>query len=414
MATKMGTPDQVSADGLRAAAADQAAAMIAFAQRAIRTPSPSGDERAVAELTADEMRSLGYDDVWTDRAGNVVGAIRGGASGPSVQFNAHLDHVSPGNERLWSRPPYGGVIDGGILYGRGASDVKGAMATQVHLAPVLRAAGRRPTGDVYVVGVVLEEVGGFGSRLLAEEMPTDLAVLAEATDNQLCRGHRGRTFLRVTFTGLSTHASAPERGRNPHFAAARFLLGVERLAMVSDPTFGGSSVAPTLSETDQTSGNVTPGSVSVYLDWRNVPGEDEAAILRKLAPLVGAAAGAVDGVTGELAAVGRPVTTYTGLSDTMPPTRGYAVGADDPAVVVARETLGAALGRPVTVGTWTFATDGGHLAHHGITTIGFAPGEERHAHTIHDQVSLAKMEEALLGNAALALGLTAMTDGGAP
>lgn len=414
MATKMGAPTRTSGDGLRAIAGGQVAAMIAFAQRAIQTPSLPGDERAMAGLTANEMRSLGYDDVWIDRAGNVVGAIRGRGTGPSVQFNAHLDHVSPGDERLWPRPPYEGVIEGGVLYGRGASDVKGAMAAQVHLAPVLRAARRRPAGDVYVVGVVLEEVGGFGSRLLAEEMPTDIAVLAEATDNQLCRGHRGRTFLRVTFTGLSTHASAPDRGRNPHFALARFLLGVEGMAMVSDPTLGGSSVAPTLSETDQTSGNVTPGSVSVYLDWRNVPGEDEAAILRKLAPLVEAAAGAVDGVTGEVEAVGRPVTTYTGLSDTMPPTRGYAMGADHPAVTAAREALAAALERPIAVGTWTFATDGGHLAHHGITTIGFAPGEERHAHTIHDQVSLAKMEEALLGNAALALGLTAMTDGDAP
>ncbi|GIW04653.1 MAG: hypothetical protein KatS3mg059_1273 [Thermomicrobiales bacterium] len=76
-------------------------------------------------------------------------------------------------------------------------------------------------------------------------------------------------------------------------------------------------------------------------------------------------------------------------------------------LLTAQATLESLLGRPVPVSTWTFATDGGHLARHGITTIGFAPGEERFAHTIYDQISLHKMTEALAGNAALACALTA-------
>ncbi len=178
--------------------------------------------------------------------------------------------------------------------------------------------------------------------------------------------------------------------------------------MVTHPTFGGSSVAPTLIETDQTSGNVTPGTVSLYLDWRNVPTEGINDICSRLEPILRAAEADVPGVTGTLEAVGRPVQSYTGLSATMPPTRGFETEADEPALISAQQCLQNVLGRRVDVGTWTFATDGGHLAHHGITTIGFAPGEERFAHTIHDQVDLGKMREALVGNAALALALTAL------
>jgi putative selenium metabolism hydrolase len=406
MDTARSTPAAERLPALRAATEQFAARMIGFAQRLVQTPSLPGEEREIAELTVGELRVLGYDDVWIDRAGNAIGVLRGTGGGPSVQFNAHLDHVSPGDHALWPRPPFGGIVEDGVLYGRGASDVKGAMATQVYLVPVLKEAGLRPTGDVYVVGVVLEEVGGYGSAVLAREAPTDVAVLAEATNNGLRRGHRGRTFVQVRFTGLSVHASAPERGHNPHYAAARFLLRLESLPMVKDATFGGSSVAPTLIETDQTSGNVTPGTIDLYLDWRNVPGESAERILAKLAPLARAVEAEVAGISIGLDVVGRPVRTYTGLEAELPATRGFETPADHPVLLRAKDSLEATLGRPVEVGTWTFATDGGHLDHHGITTIGFAPGEERFAHTIHDQVDLAKMREALLGNAALALDLT--------
>ena len=395
-----------SAATLRRAATAWAEPMVDFAQRLVRTPSPSGHEETVAQLLADEFRRLGYDDVWIDRAGNAIGVVKGTGSGTSLQFNTHLDHVSAGDPALWSRPAFDGTIQDGVLFGRGACDVKGAMAAQAYLIPVLRDAGYRLDGDVFVVGVVLEEVGGFGSRYLAQTQPTDIAVVGEASGNQLRRGHCGRSLVRVTFTGQSTHASAPERGRNPHFAVARFLLELESLAMEPDATFGGSSAAPTLIETDQTSGNVTPGSVSVFLDWRTVPSETEDAVIAKLDPLLRRVEESVEGVRGNAEPVGRPVRSYTGMTATMPSTRGFETAADDLVLARARVGLENALGRPVTDGTWTFATDGGHLSHHGITTIGFAPGEERFAHTIHDQCDIAKMHEALLGNAALALDLT--------
>jgi succinyl-diaminopimelate desuccinylase len=388
------------------AASRYSSRMLDFAQRLIQTPSLPGEERSIADLTVNEMKALGYDDVWTDRVGNVIGVVHGSGSGPSVQFNAHLDHVDVGDPALWPYPPFAGVVKDDTLYGRGASDVKGAMATQVYLVPLLRELGWTTDGDVYVVGVVLEEVGGLGSQILAAEMPTTYAVLAEATNNQLRRGHRGRALVKVSFTGLSAHASAPDRANNPHFAAARFLLRVESLPMVKDAVFGGSTVAPTLIESDQESSNVTPATISVYLDWRNVPAEPTDQIASRVTEIANAVAAECKSITAAVEIVGREVTSYTGVTATMPPTRAFETPADHPILARARTTLEAALARPVSVDTWTFATDGGHLAHHGITTMGFAPGEERFAHTIHDQISISKMNEALIGNVALARALT--------
>ena len=413
MSTTPPTIDATLRARIAAAASDHRAGMIGFAQDLIRTPSLSGDEKRVADLTVATMQRLGYDDVWTDRVGNVIGVLEGAAGGSSVQFNSHIDHVAPGDLSLWPRDPYDPTIVGDILYGRGASDVKGAMATQVYLAPVLRDLGMTPPGDVFVVGVVLEEVGGFGCSVLCEEMPTDFAVLSEASNNQIRRGHRGRVLMKVSFSGLSAHASAPERARNPHFAIGRFLLMVEELTLPPHPTFGGSSVAPTISKNDQISANVTPGTLSVYLDYRNVPGESTETVVGRFAPLVARAAEACDGITGQIEVVQRNVRSYTGIDATMPPTRAFEVPADDVLVTTAVTTLEQTLARSVEVGTWTFSTDGGHLAHHGIRTIGFAPGEERFAHTVEDQINLSKMQEALVGNVGLALTLPAIPKGAA-
>ena len=391
---------------LRAAAESRCDEVVGLARRLIQSPSLSGQERDVALVLMGELKTLGYDDVWTDEAGNVIGVVRGEGSGRTVQFNAHLDHVDPGEVCLWSRAPYGADVEDGILYGRAASDVKGAMAAQVYLWPVLRDIGMRPPGDVYVVGVVLEEVGGFGTAHLCTHLRTDIAVVGEASNNELRRGHRGRIPIRVAFSGLSAHASVPTRARNPHFACARFLLALEQLEHPSDATFCGSSTAPTTIKTDQLSANVTPGQVVVTVDWRSLPTQQLEHAVGMIKELADQAASDVEGVSATVVAIERHVRTYTGIDATMPPTRGFETPGDDASLLTAQRALAATFGRPVPVGTWGFSTDGGHLAHAGITTIGFAPSEERFAHTVHDQVSTDQLVEAVAGNAALAFALT--------
>ena len=254
---------------------------LGFAQRLIQTPSLPGEESVVARIIEAEMATLGYDHIRTDKVGNVIGLIRG-QGGKSLLFNGHMDVVDPGHLEGWPYPPYSGHLDEEWLWGRGASDMKAALALQIYAPALLRKAGYALPGDCYVTAVVFEETGGLGTRTLAGELKADIAVVGEATSNQIARGHRGRLEILVRIKGRSVHASVPERGANPHYSMARFLSGLRAMEMTPSADFGSSSVAPTLYRTDQCSANVVPGEAVLYLDWRNVPEETPEEVIGNL------------------------------------------------------------------------------------------------------------------------------------
>ncbi|MDQ2809558.1 MAG: M20/M25/M40 family metallo-hydrolase [Chloroflexota bacterium] len=386
--------------------------MVRFTQSLIATPSLSGDEAAVAALVEAEMQRLGYDEVWRDKAGNVIGLVRATAQAAGdrprrLMFNTHIDHVDVGDPAKWPYPPYGGTIADGAIWGRGASDLKGPLACQVYAIAALKQAGVPLPNDCYVSGVVQEEVGGLGARELALTVPTDACILGEPSANRLMHGHRGRAELTVTFSGRSVHASVPADGANPLYALARFLDGLALLPMVEDPAnpgLGLSTVAPTLLYTDQTSSNVTPAEVTQHLDWRNVPCETLDSITTRVQAL--AAASLVPGVTALVAPLPRVLTSYTGVTlEVGAISPAFSTAPDHALVTGAAAALSAALGRPVPLGLWRFATDGGHFEEAGTPCIGFSPGWEEVIHTVDERISIDLMVEAFAGYMALGLGL---------
>jgi putative selenium metabolism hydrolase len=395
--------ETLSPDQIIGLAQSLEAPLIDFCRRLVQTPSPSGDEGRVADLVEAELKALGYDEVWRDEAGNVLGLIRGGG-GPVVMFNAHMDHVDPGNPDRWPYPPFGGVIADGYLWGRGACDTKAALAAQVYAGGALKRAGLRPPGDLYVAAVVMEEVGGAGSRHLAANFRPDVGVFGEPSKNRLALGHRGRLELAVQVIGRSAHASVPELALNPHFSLARFIMGLPAVGRASHPVFGSSSCAPTLYKTDTASTNVIPGEATLFVDWRNVPGEPAEAVIGRLRELL---TRCLDpGATGTVRLLQVRQQTYTGLEvsfpDEMP---DFETPADNP---YARRAL-SLLNRLFPTGAgpiyWRFATDAGHFARLGTIALGFAPGDDTLAHTSDERVGLAELVDGLAGYIALAVGL---------
>jgi succinyl-diaminopimelate desuccinylase len=382
------------------------AGMISFCQRIVQTPSLPGEEGEVAALVREEMEDLGYDEVWTDDWGNVVGLLRGRGVGRSVMLNGHMDHVDPGEADEWAHPPYGAEIHEGRMWGRGVADMKGPLAAMIHAVGVLAQEDKRPAGDVYVAAVVQEEVGGLGTKELVKGVHPDVAVVGEATSNQLARGHRGRIEVVVRVRGKSVHASVPDQGVNPHAVLARFIQRLETLSLAMDETFGSSSVAPTLYLTNQQSSNVIPGEARLHLDWRNVPGEGAEEVLAQLQPLLESCLSEVPGSEGELTLHTRDLRTYTGLTGTFPAVfPSFGLPAEHRLVQRGQEILARALSRPVEVEIWRFATDGGHLMEAGVPTIGFGPAEAQELHTVGESAPLKMLEEGLLGYTALALHL---------
>lgn len=387
--------------------------LVAFTQRLIRTPSLPGQEGDVASMVADEMGRLAYEEVKIDEAGNVIGFLRGtvsptdGGERRSIMFNTHMDHVDVGDASRWPYPPYDATLVDGEIWGRGASDLKGSLASQVYAGALLMRAGVPLRNDVYVVGVVQEEVGGLGSAHLAEHLKTDFAVIGEPSANILALGHRGRVEMLVTITGKSVHASVPQTGINPLYSMSRFLLAIKDLHFEVDsdfPLLGPTTVAPTLLTTDQTSANVVPGECKLVLDFRNAPKDTPELLLTTVRELLDRSLG--EEATGEAKINAITLRSYTGVtrdfSNAAPP---FGVSPDSYLATQAQAALSLALKRDVPTKIWPFATDAGWLVRAGIEVIGFGPGYENVIHTVLERIPVDMMIEAMVGNAALALAL---------
>jgi succinyl-diaminopimelate desuccinylase len=377
--------------------------LVGFARRLIQIPSLPGYEAEVASLIKAEMERLDFDEVATDQVGNVIGWVRKG-DGPSLMFNGHMDHVDPGDPAGWPHPPYGGDLDEEELWGRGSVDMKGPLAAMVYAAGLAKQHNLLLPGELCVACVVMEEVGGLGTRALLSRLKPSFAMVGEPSNGELMRGHRGRVELAARVGGRSVHASVPEQGINPHYALARFLVRLEVLPMTQDPVFGASSVSPTLYRTDQTSANVTPGEAQLTLDWRNVPGETPEQIVERLTPLL--AECLPPGAESQVGVKSERLTTYTGHVEDFPSIfPSFALPVAHPLLGAAQRILSEALERSVPVGVWHFATDGGHLMAAGVPTIGFGPGDPALAHTNRERLPLEALVEGVAGYLALATGL---------
>ena len=279
------------------------------------------------------------------------------------------------------------------LYGLGAADMKGALAAMVYGAKALLDSGIQLPGDLYVVGVVQEEpCEGLAMRVLVEEegIKSDYVVLGEATNLQIARGQRGRIELKVTTLGSAAHASAPERGENAIYSAAKVIVGLELLApqLGEDPFLGKGTVAVTQIESSASSRNAIPEICRLYIDRRLTSGETAAKAVAEVKRVI-----ARERVRAQVEVTQYSADSYTGYhcqaEQYSPP---WTLPQDAPlvrrCVAVIEDVLGFIGGEVhrFTIGRWAFSTDGVYTA--GIPTIGFGPGEERFAHAANEQVRL--------------------------
>ncbi len=372
-------------------------AALNFARELIRIPGAPGAEGDVAQRVMAELTALGFQDVRSDGAGNVIGVAPGRGERPSVMVNSHMDVVDVGDEAAWEHAPYAAHVDDEFLHGRGAMDIKGPLALQTYAAAhFLDDPG---AGDVIVAHTVLEERGGWGMEQLLEDgsVQPGAIIIGEATNGDVCIGHRGRAELIVEIQGVAGHASAPERARNPMDALPTMIPALRQFAdsLGSDPVLGGSTLAPTALETLPRSRNVIPDRVRIVCDWRVLPDVSREDAVERLRDRVTALA-LPEGLTADVHYAVEHQRTWTGREgDRQLFTPGFLLDPAHPIVRAAVHAIESELARTPAVRPWTFATDGGHACGvNRIPTIGFAPGEERYAHTNTERLSLEQARSA--------------------
>ncbi len=373
---------------------------LAFARDLIRIPSPSGLEGDVAKRVLQEMEALGYDEAGADEVGNVIGLVRGRGEAPPVLLNCHMDVVGEGDWGRWEHPPFGGVVEGGFLHGRGAMDIKGPLALQTYAAAAL---GGDAPGDVIVAHTVFEERAGWGMEFLlaSGRVRPGAVIIGEATRGDIAIGHRGRGEVEIVLRGVAGHASAPDRARNALDLVPAALTAIQELAgrQDVDPVLGRATLVATGIDVLPQSRNVIPDQVIVVGDWRVLPGSDDEHLLSQVrGALQPHLRGVPPGMSVEVRMAREEQSSFTGLSEFRSLfTPGFLMDPLDPVVRAAARAVGKrAEDGPATVRPWTFATDGGwSRGVFGIPTLGFAPGEERFAHTNRERLDLEEARWAL-------------------
>jgi succinyl-diaminopimelate desuccinylase len=360
--------------------------------RLVQAASPSGRESPAAEVCRAMFVAAGADSVEVDQAGNVIATYRRG-EGRTLHLNGHLDTVPVGDAERWPVPPLSGQVVDGALWGRGAVDMKGALAAMALAAARASQAGFQ--GTLVISAVVQEEVGGLGARFLAAQQRADLVVLGEPSNLKLMLGHRGRVEVRVSLPGAIAHAAKASLGDNALSHAARYMLALEKLALPTHPVLGGSSATVTQCRSFPEGGaNVVPGRADLTIDYRSVPGDEPDAIVARLQALDARARVTIESeeAASEDASVRMRFTRVN---------PAYGVDPQHPVVAWAQATLAGALGGVPEVGHWWFATDAPHLAAMGAPVIGFGPGDPEVAHTHREALPLAHLHAAARGYEAL-------------
>jgi acetylornithine deacetylase len=253
-----------------------------------------GGEHGVAGVVAEWLEQAGL-EVHVEEAApgrpNVVGVARGSGGGRSLLLNAHTDTVG-------LLEPDGGLaprIEGDRLYGRGAYDMKGSLASIMLAGAECASLGLR--GDVIVSAVADEEAGSIGTELLLERWRADAAIVAEPTDERLCVAHRGWVAFDVETEGRAAHGSRPDLGIDAIAKMGPILVAIEALdrSLQRRPPhalLGTGSIHASLIEGGQEYSSY-PARCLLRGERRTIPGERRDEVEEELRGLLGDAAASI-------------------------------------------------------------------------------------------------------------------------
>jgi succinyl-diaminopimelate desuccinylase len=207
-------------------------------QALIRRPSVTPDDQGALGILAGALEPLGFDieplpfvGDGGPRTENLYARI--GTEGPVFCFAGHTDVVPPGDPEFWKHDPFGAVIENGILYGRGAVDMKSAIACFAAAVERHRAKGPLKGSIVFLItgdeeGDAINGTPKMLRWLKEKNITLDHCLIGEPSSTAqvgdgLKVGRRGSLNTRVTVEGVQGHVAWPDKAKNPVHALARFV-----------------------------------------------------------------------------------------------------------------------------------------------------------------------------------------------
>jgi succinyl-diaminopimelate desuccinylase len=258
---------------------------VELARDLIRCPSVTPADAGAMAIVERALTGIGFSCRRMTFGGIENLYARRGNGGANLCFAGHTDVVPPGEEAAWRYPPFEAALDGGALHGRGAADMKSAIAC------FIAAASRRQTPGSISMLITGDEEGEaeYGTKavvaaLQAEGEPVDHCLVGEPTSvarlgDMIKIGRRGSVSAHVVVEGVQGHVAYPDRAANPAPVLVRYLAAVQaRMLDEGYPGFQPSNLEITSIDIGNPAGNVIPARASARLNVRFNPAHTGASL----------------------------------------------------------------------------------------------------------------------------------------
>lgn len=349
-----------------------------------KTENPPGNEIIAAKIVKEYFDKCGINykifEKEKDRT-NIIGYI--GTGSPVFLVACHLDVVPAGNG--WDNDPFEARVINGRVYGRGANDNKGQMASMMVLAKFLKQIETRLKGQFILVGAADEECGSvLGAEYLLDEcnISADYAVIPDVSHNMqlIDVTEKGALFLEIVSYGKQAHGSTPELGVN----AIRNMI--ELLEKINTETFKFARkqhplhTPPTINLGGISGGvahNIVPGVCKAQLDIRYLPGDSKEGILQTIKTLMQ-----------DVQKSNKTAKFDINVSSDLLPSE---VAVDNPLVKILSKHTETVLKVKPVIGGMSGATITKQLLAKGIISVGFGPGDHGVAHIANESIDIQEL-----------------------
>ncbi|MBP2626165.1 MAG: peptidase [Firmicutes bacterium] len=369
--------------------------LIKLCRELIQHQSYSGEENKVAERIKQAFQELGFDSFWIDCYGNIVGQIKGKRPGKRILFDGHIDTVPVPDDSKWTHAPFSGELQDGKIYGRGASDMKGAVSAMIMAAAYFAIDTNRDfAGDIYIAGVVHEECfEGVAARKVSERVQPDYVVIGEASELNLKIGQRGRAEIVVETYGKPAHSANPQAGINAVYKMAQLIEKIRGIKMTSHEVLGQGILELTdIKSSPYPGASVVPDYCRATYDRRLLVGETRESVIQPILDLIAEMSKEDEEFKGTAYYACGSEKCYT--CDEIEGERffpGWLYDEQDEFIQAALKGIKSAGINPA-ITQYSFCTNGSHYAGEaGIKTIGFGPSRENLAHTIDEYIEVEQL-----------------------
>jgi acetylornithine deacetylase/succinyl-diaminopimelate desuccinylase family protein len=363
--------------------------LIELTQALIRIPSHKnapGQERDIAVFMNDFFQKHHIQSVLQPVVGercNVIARVLGNGTGRSLMFNGHTDTVLPFQMTV---DPFAATLKDGNIYGRGAVDMKGALACFMMTMVAMSRSGFVPGGDVIFTGVIGEEGKSEGTEYIVKsDIRADAAIVGEPSDYEYAISHRGLEWFDVTIRGKASHSGRPDKGVNAIEHAMTFIQRVKQdlypILKEKYDEYSGESVMNFGTITGGTEQSTVADICVIRLDRRYIPGETKESVMSEYQSIIDQLKAEDPRFDAEI-----QVTPESLLELYHPP---LITSVNEPIVSAVRESIKDVIQREPTITRGIGWSDAALLrVYANIPTVVFGPGDLSLAHTENEHISV--------------------------